>query len=219
MLPPGRARLETKPAPTGSFATAKTIGMVDVACFAARSTPPDVRMTSTLSRTNSAAISAARSWRPSAQRYSIATVRPSLQPSSRSRCTNAADQLLQAVAVAPPKKPIVGSFPACCARAVSGHAAAPPMRVMNSRRLMAASGFLGPSAVTVAGEPAARKSWRPTQSFTHRTSEFFMECFALVSLSGSELSWTRQSCAAAVAGLPTQGTRDDQVRKPLHRRP
>jgi uncharacterized protein YchJ len=30
---------------------------------------------------------------------------------------------------------MVGSFPACCARAASGHAAAaPPMSVMNSRR-------------------------------------------------------------------------------------
>ena len=35
-------------------------------------------MTSTFSRTNSAAISDARSLRPSAQRYSIAMVRPSL---------------------------------------------------------------------------------------------------------------------------------------------
>src|SRR5262249_44242386 len=34
-LPPGRARLATKPLPTGSFATANTIGMTDVACFAA----------------------------------------------------------------------------------------------------------------------------------------------------------------------------------------
>ena len=34
-LPPGRARLATKPLPTGSPATAKTIGMADVACFAA----------------------------------------------------------------------------------------------------------------------------------------------------------------------------------------
>ena len=49
-----------------------------------------VRMTSTLRRTNSAAISAKRSLRPSAQRNSIATVRPSIQPSSRSRCTKAA---------------------------------------------------------------------------------------------------------------------------------
>ena len=34
-LPPGRARLATRPLPTGSIATAKTIGMTDVACFAA----------------------------------------------------------------------------------------------------------------------------------------------------------------------------------------
>ena len=35
-LPPGRARLATKPVPTGSPAAAKTIGMTDVACFTAR---------------------------------------------------------------------------------------------------------------------------------------------------------------------------------------
>jgi hypothetical protein len=29
-----------------------------------------------------------------------------------------------------------GMIASCCARAVSGHAAAPPMSVMNSRRLM-----------------------------------------------------------------------------------
>ena len=64
-LPPGRARLATKPVPTGSAAAAKTIGMIDVACFAARTTGvPEVTMTSTLSRTNSAAISAQRSLRP-----------------------------------------------------------------------------------------------------------------------------------------------------------
>ena len=34
-LPPGRARLATRPVPTGSPAIAKTIGMTDVACFAA----------------------------------------------------------------------------------------------------------------------------------------------------------------------------------------
>jgi hypothetical protein len=35
-----------------------------------------------------------------------------------------------------PKNPMVGSLPACCARAASGHvAAAPPSSVMNSRRL------------------------------------------------------------------------------------
>jgi hypothetical protein len=33
---------------------------------------------------------------------------------------------------------MVGSFPACCARAANGQAAAPPSSVMNSRRLMSA---------------------------------------------------------------------------------
>ena len=96
-----------------------------------------VTMTSTLSRTNSAAISAKRSVRPSAQRYSIATVRPSIQPSSRSRCTKAAVHWPQAEAVAAAQKPDGRQLAVCCARAASGHAAAaPPSSVMNSRRLV-----------------------------------------------------------------------------------
>jgi hypothetical protein len=75
--------------------------------------------------------------RPSAQRYSTATVRPSIQPSSRSRWTKAAYQWPWVAGVPDPMIPIVGSFPGCCARTASGHAAAaPPSRVMNSRRLM-----------------------------------------------------------------------------------
>jgi hypothetical protein len=35
--------------------------------------------------------------------------------------------------VVDPKNPIVGSLPGCCVRAASGHAAAPPSRVMKSR--------------------------------------------------------------------------------------
>src|SRR5262249_4227104 len=35
MFPPGRARLATKPCPTGSLSIAKTIGVVRVACFSA----------------------------------------------------------------------------------------------------------------------------------------------------------------------------------------
>jgi hypothetical protein len=58
-LPPGRARLATKPVPTGSPVLTNTIGITDVACLAA-SVPgvASARMTSTLSRTNSAAKSA-----------------------------------------------------------------------------------------------------------------------------------------------------------------
>ena len=135
-LPPGRARLATKPLLTGLFASAKTIGITDVACFAAFAPNPAVTMTSTLSRTNSAAISAKRSLRPSAHRYSIATVRPSIRPSSRSRPAKAAVHWLQPDGVLVLKNPMVGSFAACCARAVSGHAAAPPSSVMNWRRFI-----------------------------------------------------------------------------------
>src|SRR5262245_59911911 len=135
-FPPGRARLATKPVLTGSPADANTIGMTDVACFAARTDAvPQVTITSTFSRTNSAAISARRSLRPSAHRYSIATVRPSIQPSSRNRSTRAATHWLAAEGVAAPRKPIVRYLPSCCALAAIGHAAAaPPSSVMNSRR-------------------------------------------------------------------------------------
>ena len=104
---------------------------------------PPVTMTSTLSRTNSAAISAKRSVRPSAQRYSIATLRPSIQPSSRSRGTKAAVQWVQAAAVLAPRNPMVGVL--CCAaraRRERPCAAAPPSSVTNSRRLMPGMGSL-----------------------------------------------------------------------------
>ena len=53
---------------------------------------------------NSAAISAKRARRPSAQRYSIATLRPSIHPSSRSRWTRASAQALCNEAVAEAQK-------------------------------------------------------------------------------------------------------------------
>jgi hypothetical protein len=67
-------------------------------------------------------------------RYS-ATLRPSIEPSSRIRCTKVLVHGAQAAAVVVPRNPIVGSLPGCCARATSGHAAtAPPSSDMNSRR-------------------------------------------------------------------------------------
>src|SRR5262245_18013578 len=101
---------------------------------AATAAVPDVAMTLTLSRTNSAAISAARSARPSTQRYSILIVRLSIQPSSPSRCTKAATHWAWVTGVPEPRYPIVGSFADCCARATSGHAVAPPSSVITSRR-------------------------------------------------------------------------------------
>jgi hypothetical protein len=88
--PPGRARLATKPAATGSPDTAKTIGICGATCFITmESLVDDVTIRSTLSRTNSAAISSSCLGRPAAQRDSIVIVWPSIQPSSRSRCKNA----------------------------------------------------------------------------------------------------------------------------------
>ncbi|MGY3123914.1 hypothetical protein ACVWXQ_007851 [Bradyrhizobium sp. S3.14.4] len=106
--------------------------MSDVARFTARvGDPPTVTMTFTLSRTNSVAISLERSVCPSAERYSIATVRPAIQPSSRNRSSKSwADQ-------AGPKNPMMGSFLVCSARAGLGPiTAATPTSVMNSRRLI-----------------------------------------------------------------------------------
>jgi hypothetical protein len=117
-----------------------TMGMTVVVRFAARAAAvPSVTITSTLRRTNSAAISAYRAARPSPQRYFIVTVRPSIQPNSRSRCMNAATSSLRPASVCAPRKPMVASFPlGCCARAARGHAAAaPPSSPMNSRRFTA----------------------------------------------------------------------------------
>ena len=84
MLPPGRARLAARPSCTGSPTAAKTIGIVVVARFAASaaSVPPAVTMISTLRATSSAARAGNRSSLSSAQRYSIATFRPSTYPFS-----------------------------------------------------------------------------------------------------------------------------------------
>ena len=103
---------------------------------------PAVTMTSTLSRTNSAAISAKRSLRPSAQRYSIATV-ATLDPAEfaqplhksggplalgrrRARTQEPDGRQLRRLLRARRERPC---------------AAAPPSSVMNSRRLMLDMGF------------------------------------------------------------------------------
>ena len=54
-LPPGRAKLSTKPAPTGSGTTANTIGMTRFPCRAVTPVTPDASMTSGASATSSAA--------------------------------------------------------------------------------------------------------------------------------------------------------------------
>src|SRR5262249_8498137 len=147
-LPPGRARLTAMPVASGSPIAPATTGITEVACFAAMvAGVPQVTMTLTLRWTNSAAISAKRSSCPSAHRYSMTMLRPSIQPSSRSRCTRAAIHWLSAERVLAPKNPIV--FAGCCARAASGHAAAAqPIAAINSRRLIVTG--IGPFHARVA---------------------------------------------------------------------
>ena len=89
-LPPGRARLATRPSPTGSPAFAITMGMVVVAFFAANAGGPAVTtIRSTLRRTKSAASSGRRSDFCSANRYSMVKFFPSIHPSLLSSCRNA----------------------------------------------------------------------------------------------------------------------------------
>src|SRR5262249_56669616 len=68
-LPPGRARLATRPIRTGSSALRKRIGIVVVAALAAKATPgpPLATSTATLRPTRSAASAGNRSTRLSAQ--------------------------------------------------------------------------------------------------------------------------------------------------------
>src|SRR5215475_2377703 len=89
-LPPGCARLATKPAPTGSTAFVVTMGMVLVAPFAANPAgSPVTTIRSTFRRTNSAASSGRRPDFPSANRYSKVIFFPSIHPSLLSSCRNA----------------------------------------------------------------------------------------------------------------------------------
>jgi hypothetical protein len=134
-LPLGRAKLATKPLATGSLPNGNIMGMTDVTCFTAGTAVPGVTITSTFSSTNSAAAAARCLVRLSTQRYSIATVRPSIQPSSPSRCAKAATSLLHTEGMPANKNPTLGIL--CCACAASGHAAAAlPSSMMNSRRLL-----------------------------------------------------------------------------------
>ena len=141
-LPPGRAKLSTKPAPTGSATSANTIGTVRVACSTARRSDcwakDDV-------------------WRECDQFGRIFAQSVGIVPAQRiidlDVLSDGPTQLLQTLherrdaglrfcivsqlmAMSTPMRRIRS---ACCARAASGHvAAAPPIRLMNSRRLIAA---------------------------------------------------------------------------------
>jgi len=141
-FPPGCDRLSTKPDPTGSGTTTNTIGTVRVVLINCSTAPePDVRITSGVSATNSAAYLRARSASPWPKRASICTLRPSVQPNCSSPCRNAAQKAFTSESsTAPPldSTPIRRMRSPCSARAASGQAvAAPTMLLMKSRRRIA----------------------------------------------------------------------------------
>ena len=81
MLPPGRARLATKPAAIGSVAATMTIGIDVVAfCAAPLAGSPNATMISTLRRTSSAARAGNRSSFPSADRTQASRSAPRRNP-------------------------------------------------------------------------------------------------------------------------------------------
>src|SRR5215467_1503101 len=86
----GRARLSTKPAPTGSPTTGNTIGTVRVACSNGPTVEaPKARMTSGASAANSAACLRMSATLVVAQRVSMRTLRPIVHPDCWSPCKNA----------------------------------------------------------------------------------------------------------------------------------
>ena len=142
-LPPGRARLSTKPAPTGSVTIGNTIGTVRVACSNGPTVEaPWARMTSGASATNSAAylrMSVGIAVRPAGVDPHVAADGPAqlLQPLQERR--DAGLIFRDRPRLRAGARRCAASRSACCARAASGHAAAaPPRSVMNSRRLMSA---------------------------------------------------------------------------------
>jgi hypothetical protein len=92
-FPPGRARLSMKPAPTGSATIANTIGTVRVTCSSGpRVEAPGAKTTSGARAANSAACLRTASELSVAQRMSIRTLWPMLQPDFASSCRNAPTQ-------------------------------------------------------------------------------------------------------------------------------
>ena len=136
-FPVGCARLSTSRLPNGSPTPTMTMGIVPVACLAARDAcVTDATMTSTFNPTSSAARSGRRSSFPSAHRGSIVTFRPTTQPSSRSPSRKDMRKFSSDVAEPGDSQPTRTTFAVCCALVARGKAAALPIIAMNSRRFI-----------------------------------------------------------------------------------
>src|SRR6516162_348105 len=139
MFPLGRSSRGTMLVATGSPTVAKTIGIVRVSRWRATvATSPPARMMSGCRPTNSRASAPIRLASSPNQRRSIRTLRPSVQPKPESACVNTerCKVPLGSFSSNPLSTPMRRTRLPCCARTASGHAAAPPRSVMNSRRFI-----------------------------------------------------------------------------------
>ena len=159
-MPPGRAKLLTKPAPTGS-ATLYEHDWHGARRLATtrHGLPPEARMTSGASATNSAACFEALrvAYRPAIVDAHVATDLPAPLPAPAGRLHSGPGLRFVSAEIHEHADRRIRS--GCCARAASGHAAAaPPSSVMNSRRFItrltrrrargASGGTVRPSALS-----------------------------------------------------------------------
>ena len=157
-LPPGRARLSTKPAPTGSTTSARTR---PAWCESPATTAPGraatARITSGASATNSAAYLAnvvGIAGGPASIDPHIAAGGPAqfLQALQERREAGLCFRIVCGVAISTPTRRIRSP---CCARAASGHAAAPPSSVMNCAPLHSITSSARASRVGGTSRPSA----------------------------------------------------------------
>jgi hypothetical protein len=116
---------------------------------------------STFSRTNSAAISAWRSSRPSAQRYSIVTVRFSIRPSSRSSRTKKRRpnrSRLKAWPTPRSRSPAASPAAARAPRAAARHRAAEQSHELASPHGLPSSGWAPHATAPLSESPAMHRS-------------------------------------------------------------
>src|SRR3954447_8308356 len=169
-LPPGRARLSTSPAPTGSGTIANTIGMARVARSSGPAAElPDANITSGANPINSSANRRLASTAPPAQRVSIRTLLPSVQPSCFSFCRNAWSSVgySESFALAGRSIPTRRSRSGCWARPAPGQiATAPPASIKKSRRFIALPPYCQGKGCCGRGPTLIKSQWGLGQQFT-----------------------------------------------------
>ena len=126
-LPPGRARLATKPPPTGSPTATNTTGTFpSIGMIAESARLVNTMMTSGENASSSSAPLRIVFGSPSHQRTSMSALPPFHHPNSSRRFMKAVrEALVGPVASEPISTPMRTVRLVCCPRAATGHAAAP----------------------------------------------------------------------------------------------